>query len=186
MADTKMKKETIKIVVAIVLGILVVVGIFFISENVGDRSNDKAPTTSNESYANDGTNPLLDEGEVLNEEEQKELVSMSLDELKSAIDNNEKKFVMVGREGCGWCQYQKPLLKSVSYKYNLDIYYFNTDDLTTDDAWQEFRSLHDDLTSFGTPAFLIVNDGKIEKVDKTGARGTDAIVQLLQENGFVD
>ncbi len=189
---TEKKKETLKTVAVIVLGILVVVGIFFLSENVGDRSKDKNTnySTSGSGSGSGGSanseNPLLVEGEELNEEEQKELVSISLEELKDAIHNQEKKFVMIGREGCGWCQYQKPILKSIAYKYDIDIYYFNTDNLTTSDAWNEFSSLHPDLQSFGTPAFAIVNNGAIEKVDKNGARGTDAILSLLKENGFVE
>ncbi|MDE5587121.1 MAG: hypothetical protein K2I72_01965, partial [Bacilli bacterium] len=107
---TKDQKEKLKTGAIVVLGIVVFLGIiYFVSEHTGDRSKDKAAVN---------TNPLLEQGEVLKEEEQKDLVATSMTDLRGLLENQETRLVMLGTETCYWCIQQKPILKSVAYKYN--------------------------------------------------------------------
>ena len=96
---TKEQMEKVKTWVIIILGVLVFFGVtYFVSENIGDRSKDKEPIKQ---QANQTT--LLEEGEVLNEDEQSELTAVTMTDLKNILENGEKKIIMLGTETCHWC-----------------------------------------------------------------------------------
>ncbi len=94
---------------------------------------------------------------------------------------NEDKITVVtfGSAGCGYCEAFKPILNDVATKYDVDIYYFDTDYFNND----EFVSILDGgykipaksestekvcskkgevspLTGFGTPLTLLIKNGK--------------------------
>jgi len=180
---TQKEKENIKTGVIIVMGIIILIGaIFFISENTGNRSGDKDPnnSTSTEEVSD---NPLLEEGEELKEEEQAELTSYTYDDLKNSLKNKEKKLVFLGSEYCGWCIYQKPILKALVYKYNIEINYLNVGEMTSEQG-EELESLHENLEGFGTPTFLVLEDGKVSTIYE-GARGTSGMTEILKNHGFI-
>lgn len=173
------QREKIMTGVIIVLGILVFLGVVYvISEHTGDRSNDKTTSVQEEG------NPLLVDGEVLKEEEQKELRTMTMEDLENALSNNEKRIVMLGSESCYWCLQQKPILMSVAYQYDMDIDYLNVQTLTADN-YSRLAELDSQLASFGTPTFIIVNEGKVVEVS-VGATGTNGVIELLKNHNFID
>lgn len=177
---TKEQTEKIKTGVIIVLGILVFFGAtYFVSENIGDRSNDKTAVEQQE----DG-NPLLEEGEVLNEEEQSDLTSVTMDDLKGMLENGDKKLVMLGTESCYWCIQQKPILKSLVYRYNIEIGYMDLNLLTSEED-SELRSLHESLQAFGTPTFIVVDQGEVVKVS-VGGMTTSEVTYLLKQYQIID
>ena len=181
---TKNNKENIKTGVIIVMGIIILIGaIFFVSENTGNRSGDKDPNkaTSTEQVSD---NPLLEEGEELKEEEQSELTSYKYDDLKNDLNKKEKKIVFLGSEYCGWCIYQKPILKALVYKYNIEINYLNVAEMTSEQG-EKLESLHENLEGFGTPTFLIVENGKVSTVYE-GARGTSGMTEILKNHSFIN
>ncbi|MDD6224338.1 MAG: thioredoxin family protein [bacterium] len=181
---TQTEIEKIKTGAIIVLGIIVIFGLVYIlSENTGDRSNDKAQLSSAETSNEKSTNPLLEEGEEIKDEERSSLTSITYSELKKAVDNKEKKFVFLGSEQCGWCIYQKPILEHLVYEYDVEIYYLNVGNMTSDD-YSGLASLHDDLARFGTPTFIVIENGKVTTVD-SGARGTNGMLSLLSSNDFI-
>ncbi len=176
---TKEQIEKIKTGVIIVLGILVFFGAtYFISENVGDRSKDKEVVEKEEG------NPLLEEGEVLKEEEQSDLTTVTMSDLRGFLENGDKKLVMLGTEGCYWCIQQKPILRSLVYKYNIEIGYLDLDLLTSDED-QELRSLHESLQAFGTPTFIIVDQGSVVEVS-VGGMTTSEVTNLLKKYQIID
>lgn len=178
---TKDKIEKAKTGVIIFLVILVFFGaIYLVSENTGDRKNDKNPTTSQ----NEEKNPLLADGEVISEDEMAEINSISMSDLKGMLENNEKKVVMLGTDECYWCVNQKPILQHVIFKYGVEINYLNLNAMS-EDEYNELITLHDDLQNFGTPTFIIVDGGKITTVSE-GAMPTDSIVQFLKDNGIME
>lgn len=177
------KKENIKTALIVILGVIVFFGFTYVlSENTGDRTKDKVNTST---QAQTSSNPLLSEGEELPEDESKELVTLSVADLKNSIDKKEKKFVMLGTQSCSWCMYQKPILMYISYKYNLDLHYVDVGSLSEDD-YNTLTSLHEDLASgFGTPTFLIVEDGKVAST-MSGALGTADMTDVLKQNKFIE
>lgn len=178
---TKDKIEKAKNGIIIFLVVLVFFGvIYLVSENTGDRGNDKNPTTSQQ----EEKNPLLKEDEEIPENEMGDLTSISMNDLKNMLENNEKKVVMLGTDSCYWCVNQKPILQYVVYNYGVEINYLNLNEMT-EDEYNELTTLHDDLQKFGTPAFIIVDGGNITTVSE-GAMPTDTIVQFLKDNGIME
>lgn len=182
---TKEQMDKIKLGGIVVICVLVFLGVIYIaSEYTGDRSMDKSLSNIGQSQAGQGEeNPLLQEGEVLREEEQKELISMSMEDLRNTLNNKEKKFVMLGTETCHWCVYQKPILKAIAYQYDIELYYMDLNQLSGDE-YSELTTLHESLEKFGTPTFIIVQDGKVVEVSIGGMTTTEAS-QLLARYEFV-
>ncbi len=177
---TKEKQEKIKNIVIIVLVILVFFGaIYLVSENTGDRKNDKNPTTSQQ----EEKNPLLKDDEVILESEMSDLRSIGMSDLKGMLENNEKKVVMLGTDDCYWCVNQKPILQHIVFKYGVEINYLNLNAMT-EEEYNELTILHDDLQRFGTPTFIIVDGGNITTVSE-GGMPTDSMVQFLKDNGII-
>lgn len=183
---TKKQIEDFKTGAIILLGVIVVLGIIYIvSNNTGNNTykgnNNSSSTSTNGNQQT--SNPLLADGEEISEDEQKDLPTMGYSDLEKALKNGDKKFVFLGSDGCSWCNYQKPILKYLVYKYGVDIYYLNLGYVSSND-YTKITQLHDDLASFGTPTFIVVDGGKVTVVEQ-GARGTDAMVNLLSTNGFI-
>lgn len=179
---TKENIEKAKTGIIIFLVVVVFFGaIYIVSENTGNRTNDKNPTTTSQG---EEKNPLLAEDEVISENEMADLHSISMNDLKSMLENNEKKVVMLGTETCHWCVNQKPILQHVVYKYGVEINYLDLNTIT-EDEYNELSTLHDDLQNFGTPTFIIVDHGEITTVSE-GAMPTDTIVQFLKDHGIME
>ncbi|MBE6147651.1 MAG: hypothetical protein E7168_04890 [Firmicutes bacterium] len=164
-----------------VVGIAVLlVGFYFISENIGDRSNDKK---EQEVVYTSTTNPLLVEGEQIKSSEQKEVTEITFEGIKQALSAKENKFVFLGSPSCGWCNYQKPVLQYVMHINNVDTYYLDTSTLTNE-TYNELISLNESLKGFGTPTFITLEDGKITNVDG-GARGISATTEMLKKYNII-
>ena len=165
-----------------VFGIIIVIGlIFIVSNNTGNTDYQGDNSTSQESTEDE--NPLLEDGEVINEEDMGELTDISYSDLESMLNNKENKMVFLGSEYCGWCLYQKPILRKIVKDYDVEINYLNLANISEDDS-NKLTSLHDDLASFGTPCFIVLENGSVTVVDQ-GARGTSDMVDFLKTNGFI-
>lgn len=183
---TKVNQDKAKNIALVVLGVIVFLFAgYFVSENTGDRSNDKAPVANaNMETSGSSTNPLLAEGEVLPEEEAREIPSITYSEMKEAMENNEKRIIFLGASTCSWCNYQRPILEYVLYQYpDVNVYYLDVNTLTNEE-YNDLTSLHESLAGFGTPTFIVFENGKVTSVDE-GARGTSGIISMLTGYGFI-
>ena len=184
---TKKQIENLKTGIIVIFGIIIVIGlIFIVSNNTGDNKyqGDSSSTSSstNQSSSED-ENPLLEDGEVINDEDMGELTEISYVALETFLTNKEKQIVFLGSEYCGWCIYQKPILRKIVKDYNVQINYLNLGSISEEDS-NKLYNLHDDLASFGTPCFIVLENGKVTVVDQ-GARGTSQMVEFLKTNGFI-
>lgn len=186
---TKKQIEDLKTGIIILLGIIIVIGlIFIVSNNAKDTTymgnNNSSTNDSSQAESENEKNPLLEEGEEITEEQQGELSNISYSDLESMIKNHDKKIIMLGTEQCGWCLYQKPILKKIVKEYSVEISYLNLGNLSSEES-SKLTNLHEDLASFGTPTFIVLENGKVTIVD-SGARGTSAMVDFLKTNGFIN
>ena len=180
---TKKQIENLKTGIIILFGIIIVIGlIFIVSNNTGNNAYSCA-CDNTQTESSDDENPLLEEGEEITEEDMGELTDISYTDLESMIENHDKKIVMLGTEQCGWCLYQKPVLRKIVKDYDVEINYLNLGNLSSEES-SKLSDLHEDLASFGTPTFIVLEDGKVTVVD-SGARGTSAMVEFLKTNGFI-
>lgn len=185
---TKKQIENLKTGVIIVFGITIVIGLIFIVSNntgnntyISNNNGGSSSSTSNESTNSD--NPLLEEGEEINEEDMGKLTDVSYTDIESMIKNNSKEVVMLGTEHCSWCLYQKPILRKIVKDYNIKVNYLNLENMSEEES-SKLSGLHEDLASFGTPTFIVLENGEVTVVD-SGARGISAMVEFLKTNGFI-
>lgn len=168
-------------VVATILGVVIIIGgLFIVSEKVGDRSKDKSGATQQEQPKN----ALLEEGQELDEEKMKELTEITYAEFKTHLKNKKTTtLVMLGSESCYWCQEQKPILKMAMYEHNVDVKYLDVSKITADEL-AEIEALHKDLEGFGTPVFITVKNKKVLKVSPN-AKSTSQLYQMFKDMNMI-
>lgn len=160
-SNNKKEKSQSKIanIIITVLGIIAVIGgVFIISETT------VIPETTNTS---------------------KELTNVTYSEFTKFLQGNTKTVVIIGRQGCSWCQKYNPILKKVNGKYDLDMKYLSTDNFTTEEY---YNYLTIDTTSadegIGTPITMIISEGKIiDRID--GYVEQSYLETFLKNNGII-
>lgn len=170
----KEHEDTLK-TIGIIIAIVLVLGVLFVvSENTGNRDADREIVEEEE------TNPLLEDGQVLNEDEISEIEEVSYTDFKSLLKKKTVTVIMIGYDECYWCQQEKPILGNVIYENSLtNVKYLNVNKLT-DEEYEHLTSLHDDLASFGTPTFISIKNKKVTAVE-TGAKTKTQLVSMLTE-----
>lgn len=99
-------------------------------------------------------------------------------------NNKEAQIVLVGREGCGWCQLFKPILEFYGDKYDFSYEYIDTDVLASKDLNKIIEKLEVDASKFGTPLLGFVKDGKVLDTINGYVDERELLV-ILQEQGFI-
>lgn len=126
---------------------------------------------------------IISETAVINAS--KELTNVTYSEFTEFLQGNTKTVVIIGRQGCSWCQKYNPILKKVNGKYDLDIKYLSTDNFTTEEY---YNYLTIDTTSadegIGTPITMIISEGKIiDRID--GYVEQSSLETFLKNNGII-
>lgn len=110
----------------------------------------------------------------INEKNRSYKVFKDFEEYKKTIKKNEINMIVFGYDGCGYCNRFQPVYNAVASKYNLDIYYFNSNTYDKDEYkkvvsydikvpakcssdGKEFK-LSD---GFGTPLTIFTKKGKV-------------------------
>ena len=116
--------------------------------------------------------------------EKKEFIEINVDEYIEMYNGEEKRIVLVGRPTCQYCQIAAPILQNIAYKYNIDIYYLNTDNfkdgddqkfIESDEAWKD---------GFSTPTLMVVNNGKIHDLVNS-LKDTMHYIEFMKNNGYI-
>ena len=124
------------------------------------------------------------QSESISEEEMKELTPINVDTYLEYYNGEEPKAVLIARPTCGYCQIAEPIIKNIAYKYDLEIYYLNSDDFAGDDT-EKFKNSDKYLAEgFGTPLlFSVGNSSIIDKVD--GLTDSFHYEDFLKNNGYI-
>lgn len=112
------------------------------------------------------------------------LIKLSYEEIIEKVNSKDSFVLVISRTNCSHCANYKPKLKKVSNKYDIKIYYIDTDELdknTLDNFSKQF--------SFdgSTPTTLFIKDGE-EKTTATRIEGdvpVERIIDKLKKNGFI-
>ncbi len=175
----------------VVQGVLITVGIaillvvlFVVSDNIGDRSQDKLDSASGTTQKEESENPLLEEGETIDDEKKKEMEKISLDDFKSLLNKKTTTVVILASDTCYWCQQQKPILENVLYEQNLDVKYLDISQLSGDEDYDYLEGLHDDLKGFGTPTFVAIRNKKVQQVSPNAKTKTQ-LLEMFKEMGVL-
>ncbi len=128
----------------------------------------------------------------INEKNRSYKVAKDYKEYKKLVDSDAITMAVFGRDSCYYCNKFKPVYNAVANKYNLDIYFFDSDSYDKDEY---VKILNMDLTvpakcnqkgtefklsdGFGTPLTIFTEKGKI--VDCiSGYVNRDSLVQKLK------
>ena len=85
---------------------------------------------------------------------------INYNKFKEVLKSEEFKFIYIGSPSCSHCIEMKPYLGDLYKEYKVDIYYLNSSKLSKTEI-TEIEALDDSLSSFGTPTFLFIKNGKI-------------------------
>lgn len=174
------KHEEILKTIGVILGIiLALTALFFVSENTGDRKSDRSDAVQEEEK-----NPLLEDGQVLNEEEIAEIPEITYEEFKKLLKKKTTTVVMLGYDECYWCQEQKPILGNVMFEKKIEnVKYLNVNKLE-EDQYNELVGLHKDLESLGTPTFISIKSKKVKKVSPNAKTKTQ-LIEMFTDMGII-
>ena len=108
---------------------------------------------------------------------------ITIDEYLELMNSEDKKVVYVARPTCSYCQLESPIIKKIGSKYNLEIYYLNTQGFFdeekqdyTEDGRKFMSSNEVYKEGWGTPNTIIVQNGDI----------VDGIYQYVEEKELLD
>ena len=183
-----MEKELLKKIynVLVIICIVLVINTFVL---IFVNSSSKPKTTEEETETSENT-----------EYDVSKFNKVTLQEVLDLFDEKGTYLVYVGRPTCSACKLFVPYLNTVSEELDLDIYYYDSTNLTNDSATAEklkklmttkytLNSQSGSKTGeFGsflgtTPMFFIIKDGKF-KDGFYGAYDTTALKQFLSNNGI--
>lgn len=115
---------------------------------------------------------------------------LTFDTYKETIKSSTPEVIVIGQKSCGYCMMVKPVLLSLSDKYNVNINYMNMTDLNDlENKEQVIEEFNNSLTylkeeEWGTPLMLIVKNSEVI-ANYNGYGSEEAYVMFLKENGII-
>ncbi len=97
--------------------------------------------------------------------------------------SSEPKIVVLGKEGCSYCEAFIPELQFMSEQYGFSYEYIGVDKLFSTHYNKLLDTLEIDKANFGTPHTVIVQNNK-KIAELSGAEEEDKILSFLKDNSF--
>ncbi len=116
-------------------------------------------------------------------EKLKEYTNISVEQYLKYYKEDKDRLILVGSKSCAYCKQAAPIIKSLMYKYNLDIYYVSTDEFT-EETEKEFMESNELLNSFSTPFLFVISNGEIKDSLK-GLQEEKVYIDFFKNNGFI-
>lgn len=170
--------------ILVILGIVLAVILIIICSMVGTDSNN----TKTDKVMEDGQTIVTNaqkESEAVKDEEKKEFTQINVDKYLEYYAGEENKIILVARPTCHYCQIAEPILQNISFKYNIEINYLNTDEFSDDDQTKFINSDDTFKDEFGTPFLLIVSNNKIVS-SVNGLTDEAHYISFFKTNGFIN
>lgn len=170
--------------ILVILGIVLAVILIIICSMVGTDSNN----TKTDKVMEDGQTIVTNaqkESEAVKDEEKKEFTQINVDKYLEYYAGEENKIILVARPTCHYCQIAEPILQNISFKYNIEINYLNTDEFSDDDQTKFINSDDTFKDGFGTPFLLIVSNNKIVS-SVNGLTDEAHYISFFKNNGFIN
>lgn len=170
--------------ILVILGIVLAAILIIICSMVGTDSNN----TKTDKVVEDGQTIVTNaqkESEAVKDDEKKEFTQINVDKYLEYYAGKENKIILVARPTCHYCQIAEPILQNISFKYNIEINYLNTDEFSDDDQTKFVNSDDTFKDGFGTPFLLIVSNNKIVS-SVNGLTDEDHYISFFKTNGFIN
>ena len=124
------------------------------------------------------------ESEAVKEEEKKAYTKISVAQYLDYYAGSEAKLILVGHDGCPYCQIANPILQNLAYKYDIEINYLDTDEFTDETQTAFVQSDEFFSSGFGTPLlFIVQNNTIVDVVD--GLVDTALYTDFLTAYGYI-
>lgn len=113
------------------------------------------------------------------------LQELSYAEYQEKVDANEKFIVVIERTNCSYCQQYMPIVKKVAAEYDIDIYYINLENITSDEIESLVASNSFFEGEWGTPTTLYVEGSNtIDSINEYVEK--DELVTFLKDNEIIE
>ena len=88
---------------------------------------------------------------------------LTVAEYLELIESDEEHFIYIGRPTCGYCQQYEPIMKEAMKETGKKIYYFNTDQIASEEEYYNFMEslAYLENEEWGTPLVLRVKNGEV-------------------------
>lgn len=166
------------------IGVVIVVILVLVVAAVVPSSNDSSNNANTSNYDSDDiVSRAQRESDSVKDSEKKEFVEINVNKFKELYSGEVNCIVLFSRPTCGYCQIAEPILMNFAYKYKLDIYHVNTDNMSESDV-NNLNSMGEKFQSFGTPFLVVVSNDKL--VDSLeGLSDMNGYKEFFKKNNFI-
>ena len=119
-------------------------------------------------------------------EDSNKLKEISCEEYNDAIKSTTNELTFIGRPTCGYCNMFVPVLEKIKKEYDIEVNYFNTDNLSKNEVEDFYSSSELYMSSdFGTPTLILTNNKEIIEYN-IGYMEYDNAVAWLKKVGVIN
>ena len=165
-----------------ILGITALIILIIISFGISPDKKEKTRISEDPDVIMENANKERKMFEGSNE--QKEFTEIDVDTYLEYYSGEEDKIVLIGRPTCHYCQIAEPIISKLSYDFDIEINYLNTDNFSDEDGKRLLESNEFLKDGFGTPLLLIVSNNEI-KDNQDGLTDYAHYKELFKKNGFI-
>ena len=154
---SKREKILIAIIVALAIALLVC-----ISELMGGSTKTTTDDSASQiTNTTDETSQAVADSQAISEDEMGEFINITMDEYNTIKSGSVRSVIYIARPTCSFCQYQDPITRYIIKKYDLKVYYLNTDELGAIEQNDLINSSDVFADGVSTPTTLIVENGEV-------------------------
>ena len=166
------KTRTIFIVILVLMIVLAGVAIVF-SVTKDDRSANKLLGNSSK------------EADEIDSKHMRDFKIIDVDKYLELYNSDKTRVIIIGRTGCEYCSIAEPILKNISYEYEVDFYYLSIDTFSDDDGTKFLESdeYFKEKGGVNTPTILIVNKGIVDM--NVGLDDTEGYEKFFKDNNII-
>lgn len=134
-------------------------------------------------------NKLIDgstkEADEIDADHMRDFKIIDVDKYLELYKSDKTSVVIIGRAGCEYCTIAEPILKNISYEYEVDFYYLSTDTFSGDDGTKFLNSdeYFKEKGGVSTPTVLILNKGIVDM--NVGLDDTEGYENFFKENNII-
>lgn len=107
-----------------------------------------------------------------------------MDKFEQVLNSEGKHLILIGRDGCYYCQLEHPIIDDFNSQYEFGYLYINTDLVGSTKLGEILDRLEISREGFGTPVSAIVENGKT--IDRLNGAGSEKdYFDFLKRNGII-
>lgn len=111
-------------------------------------------------------------------------IESGLDDFKAGFPNDEYSVTVIGLTYCGHCHNFSPIIRKVAKEYNLPLYWFDYDALSSEDAEYLTNIFGEHGYDGYSPYMAVAKKGEVI-ANHTGEMTEEATIEFLKENEVI-